>query len=450
MLSVLQLTRLIKDTLTGSFPSVWVRGEISNVQRATSGHFYFDLKEGREAILPCVIWASTAARMKFAPVAGVEAEAYGAISVFEPRGRYQLVLQVLRPAGLGALLVKLEELKRKLQAEGLFDAARKRPLPRYPRRVGLVTSPVGAAVHDLVTRLRGRWPATGIVLAPVRVQGPGAATEIANAIRRFGRLGGVDVLIVGRGGGSLEELWAFNEEPVVRAIAASPIPVVTAIGHEVDQTLADLAADVRAATPSHAAELVVPDRRDIAHRVEVLHERGTRAVRHRVAHGRRRLEAALARYAFRRQRELFASWRQRIDEMLARAEARVREALARGRERLGRATNSYGLREWPRTLTLHRERAGEIGQRLAAAIATGIQERRARVTGYDDQLQALSPRRVLVRGYCLARKPDGTFVRSAAELVPGDGVTIEFARGEADARVEAVRVQEDEGGEENR
>ncbi len=450
ILSVLQLTRLIKDTLTGSFPSVWVRGEITNVQRAPSGHFYFDLKEGREAILPCVIWASAAARMKFAPIAGVEAEAYGAITVFEPRGRYQLVLQVLRPAGLGALLVKLEELKRKLQAEGLFDPARKRALPHYPRRVGLVTSPVGAAVHDLVTRLQGRWPSVGIVLAPVRVQGPGSATEIANAIRRFNRLAGVDVLIVGRGGGSLEELWAFNEEPVVRAIAASRIPVVSAVGHEVDSTLADLAADVRAATPSHAAELVVPDRREVARRVHVLHERQERAVRHQVVNGRRRLETALARYAFRRQREALGIWRQRVDELLARAGMRVRDAVDRARERLDRAASSYGLREWQHLIPRHRERVGEIGDHLSALLAAGVRDRRARVTGFDDRLRALSPRRVLVRGYCLARKPDGTFVRSATELVAGDPVTIEFARGEADARIEAVRAQEGEGGEEVR
>lgn len=449
ILSVLQVTRLIKDTLAGSFPAVWVRGEISNVRRPASGHFYFDLKEGT-ALLHCVLWASGAARAKFTPIEGVEAEAFGSIGAYESRSEYQLMVQSIRPAGLGALLVKFEELKRKLHGEGLFDPARKRALPHYPRRIGLVTSPVGAAVHDLITRLRGRWPSIEIVLAPVRVQGTGAAAEIARAIRRFERLGGVDVLIVGRGGGSFQDLWEFNEEAVVRAIASSPIPVVTAIGHEVDQTLADLAADVRAATPSHAAELVVRDRHEVAHRVEVLHERQTRAVRHRLAHGRRRLEHALARYAFRRPHEAFALFRQRIDELMTRAAARTRDSVGRARFRLTRAIESYGLREWPRALVRHRERAGAVHVRLAAAVAAVLHDRRTRMTGYDDRLRALSPRRVLVRGYCLARKPDGTFVRSAAELVPGDPVTIEFARGEADARVEAVRAQEGEGGEEVR
>lgn len=449
ILSVLQLTRLIKDTLAGNFAAVWVRGEISNVRRPASGHFYFDLKEG-QAVLHCVLWASAAARAKFTPMEGIEAEAFGSINAYESRSEYQLMVQSVRPAGLGALLVKLEELKRKLHGEGLFDPARKRALPRYPGRVGLVTSPVGAAVHDLVTRLQGRWPSIEIVLAPVRVQGSGAAAEIARAIRRFERLGGVDVLIVGRGGGSLQDLWEFNEEAVVRAIASSTIPVVTAIGHEVDSTLADLAADVRAATPSHAAELVVPDRRDVAHRVEVLQERQSRAVRHRIAIARRRLDHALARYAFRRPHEAFALFRQRIDELIERAGARTRDALALARERLTRAVESYGLREWPRTLVRHRERTGAVHQRLTAAVATGLHDRRRQVTGFDDRLRALSPRRVLVRGYCLARKPDGTFVRSAAELGPGDPVTIEFARGEADARVEKVRIQEGEGGEEVR
>ena len=450
ILSVLQLTRLIKDTLAGSFPAVWVRGEISNVRVYESGHIYFNLKEGRDALLPCVLWASAAARTKFTPSDGVEVEAYGALTVYEPRGAYQLRVDSLRPAGLGALLVKKEELKRKLQAEGLFDSARKRRLPHYPRTVGLVTSPSGAAIHDLVTRLRGRWPSIRIVLAPVRVQGVGAANDIAAAIRRFERLGGVDVLIIGRGGGSAEDLWAFNEETTVRAIAGSGIPTVSAVGHDVDETLADFAADVRAATPSHAAELVVRDRRDVAHRIEALQERQSRAVRHRLAIARRRLDHALARYAFRRPHEAFALFRQRIDELVERAGARTRDALERARERLTRAVESYGLREWPRTLVRHRERTGAIHQRLTAAVATGLHGRRGQLTGFDDRLRALSPRRVLVRGYCLARKPDGTFVRSAAELGPGDPVTIEFARGEADARVEKVRIQEGDGGEEAR
>ena len=252
ILTVGGLTRRIKESLEGEFPALWVRGEISGFKRAESGHLYFALKEGREALIDCVMWRAGAARLGFEPRDGSEVEAFGGVTVYEPRGKYQLVARELRPAGLGALLLALEELKRKLQAEGLFDAARKRALPRYPARIGLVTSPVGAAVRDMIKVARSRWPGIGIVLAPVRVQGSGAAEEIAAAIARFNRYARVDLLIVGRGGGSLEDLWAFNEEPVVRAIAASQLPVIAAIGHEVDWTLADLAADVRAATPTMA------------------------------------------------------------------------------------------------------------------------------------------------------------------------------------------------------
>src|SRR5439155_188709 len=206
-----------KESLEVGFPALWVRGEVSGLKRAESGHLYFALKEGREALIACVMWRTSASRLACEPRDGAEVEAFGGVSVYEPRGRYQLVAREVRPAGLGALLLALEELKRRLAAEGLFDAARKRALPRYPARIGLVTSPVGAAVRDLVKVLRGRWPGIGIVLAAVRVQGPGAADEIAAAIALFDRLPGVDLLIVGRGGGSLEDLWAFNEEAVVRA-----------------------------------------------------------------------------------------------------------------------------------------------------------------------------------------------------------------------------------------
>lgn len=296
ILSVSALTRLIKDTLGQAFPAVWVKGELSGFKRSDRGHLYFSLKEGTTALIDCVMWSRTAARLSFEPRDGVEVEAFGAISVYEPRGRYQLVAEELRPGGLGALLLALEELKRRLQAEGLFDSARKRPLPRYPMRIGLVTSPVGAAVRDLVTVLRARWPGLGIVLAPVRVQGEGAAAEIAAAITRFNRYMKVDLLIVGRGGGSLEDLWAFNDEAVVRAIAGSRVPVISAVGHEVDWTLADLAADVRAATPSNAAEIAVRDHADVRHRVATLEGRAARGLQQGLAVRRRRLRELIDKY----------------------------------------------------------------------------------------------------------------------------------------------------------
>ena len=447
ILSVSALTRLIKDTLGQTFPAVWVKGELSGFKRSDRGHLYFSMKEGTTALLDCVMWKTTAARLSFEPRDGTEVEAFGAITVYEPRGRYQLVVEELRPGGLGALLLALEELKRRLQAEGLFDPARKRALPRFPRRIGLVTSPVGAAVRDLVRVLRGRWPSIGLVLAPVRVQGEGAAAEIAAAIERFNRYGKVDLLIVGRGGGSLEDLWAFNEEPVVRAIAASRIPVISAVGHEVDWTLADLAADARAATPSHAAEMAVRERTEVLHRIEALAARRERALRQGLAERRRRLRELIDKYGFRRQRDALGYWQQRVDDLLERLRVRVRDLLRAARERLDSAVGRYGLREWPRVLAERRLEVEEQAGRLTAAAVATLHARRIRLAGYHDRLRALSPRSVMERGYCLVRRPDGTLLRVASALAVGDAVTIEFARGEADARVETVRPGEDDARE---
>lgn len=443
VLSVSALTRLIKDTLGQAFPAVWVKGEMSGFKRSDRGHLYFSLKEGTTALIDCVMWKTPAARLSFEPRDGTEVEAFGAITVYEPRGRYQLVAEELRPGGLGALLLALEELKRRLQAEGLFDPARKRPLPRYPMRIGLVTSPVGAAVRDLITVLRARWPGLAIVLAPVRVQGEGAASEVAAAIERFNRYMKVDLLIVGRGGGSLEDLWAFNDEAVVRAIAGSRLPVISAVGHEVDWTLADMAADVRAATPSNAAEIAVRDQVEVRHRIAVLDARGIRALQQGLEGRRRRLRELIDKYGFRRQRDAIGYWQQRVDDLLERLALRLRDALAGARERLTAIQTRYGLREWPRTLITRRERVAALGERLTAGAVEAMHGRRIRLAGYADRLRALSPRQVMERGYCLVRRTDGTLLRVAADLAPGDPITVEFVRGEADARVEAVRPGED-------
>ncbi len=450
ILTVGELTRRVKESLETEFPALWVRGEISGLRRADSGHFYFSLKEGRVAVLDCAMWRTHAVRLAFEPRDGAEVEAFGGITVYEPRGRYQFVVRELRPAGLGALLLALEELKRKLQAEGLFDSARKRPLPRFPRRVGLVTSPVGAAVRDLVKVLRSRWPGIGIVLAPVRVQGPGAEEEIASAIRRFDRLARADVLIVGRGGGSLEDLWAFNGEPVVRAIAESRIPVISAVGHEVDWTLADLVADVRAATPSNAAELAVPDRRDVSRHLGALRDQARRGILGALDRRRRRLQTLTEKYGFRRQRDALGPLRQRIDELSERIRGAAFGALRRAREWLRDATQRYGLREWPRALRERRDGVLAARARLDAAAARGIEQRRMRLDGFGHRLRALSPRLVLERGFCIARRADGSLVRSVVSLETGDLLSLEFARGEADARVESVRPRGTHGTQEER
>ena len=439
VLSVGELTRAIKETLTDAFPGVWVKGEVSGLKRPDSGHLYFSLKEGTTAVIACAMWRNAAMKLGFPLRDGGEVEAYGEIDVYAPRGGYQLIIKQLRPAGLGALLLQLEELKRRLTAEGLFAAERKRPLPRYPRRIGVVTSPVGAAVRDIVKVLRGRWPGIEVVLAPVKVQGEGAASEIAAAIERFNRYGRIDVLIVGRGGGSMEDLWAFNEEVVVRAIAGSAIPVISAVGHEVDTTLADFAADVRAATPSNAAEIAVRDALEMSHRVRTLEDRASRAVRGTLTQRRRVLDSLLGQYGFRRVRDVFTALQQRVDDLRERIDTAVNAELGARRDRVAALARAYGLREYPRTLVRRRDGVVALAQRLESCTVSTVLDAKRRVSAIEDRLRALSPRRVLERGYTLVRNAEGRLVRGVEALERGDHVTIEFARGDAVAAIETIR-----------
>ena len=446
ILSVTEITRAIKDVLAGTFPGLWVKGEVSGFKGAhSSGHVYFTLKDAG-AQLGCAMFRTNAMKLPFPLKDGLEVEAFGEISVYEPRGQYQLVIKQMRLAGIGALLARLEELKRRLAAEGVFDASRKQPLPRYPRTVGVVTSPVGAAVRDVVKILRARWPGIRIVLAPVKVQGEGAAGEIVAAIERFDRWGGADVLIVGRGGGSIEDLWAFNEEPVVRAIAAARTPVISAVGHEIDTTLADFAADVRAATPSNAAELAVRDAQETRHRIAALVGRVDALVRTRLERLRRSLTAILKQHGFRRVHDLFQHWQQRTDDLRSRLDLGVRKRLDVARERLERARAAYGLREsLPRRVGEARTALARSRAVLDDAIVGRVHDVRRHSLALADRLRALSPRLVLERGYALVRGPGGTFVRAAAALAPGDRVTLEFASGEADASVTDIRKGGDRG-----
>lgn len=440
ILSVGEITRSIKDLLSGSFPGVWVKGEVSGYKGAhPSGHMYFSLKD-TSAQLGCAMFKGSAMRLTFAPKDGLEIEAFGEINVYEPRGQYQLIIKQMRIAGIGALLVQLEDLKRRLAAEGLFDAARKQPLPMFPRTIGVISSPVGAAVRDVVKVLRARWPGIRIVLAPVKVQGEGAAAEIAAAIERFERWGGADLLIVGRGGGSIEDLWAFNEEAVVRAIAAARTPIISAVGHEVDTTLADFAADVRAATPSNAAELAVRDRREVQHRLAALTQRMGTRVQTQLERLRNALASLLKQHGFRRVHDLFAHWQQRTDELRQRLDAGVRAMLEASRRRLSDTRNAYGLREsLPRRLAEARSALARSRSGLDDAVVARVHDRRRHALALADRLRALSPKSVLERGYALVRGPEGTFVRSAGALATGSKVTLEFARGEADATVTTIR-----------
>jgi len=438
--SVAGILNDVKAALAREYPEVWIKGEISSFKLHGSGHMYFSLKDADEdANLSCVFFKFQNRSLRFVPKDGMEVEARGTFDLYAPRGSFQLRVFELRPAGIGALLLAFEALRKKLALEGLFDADRKRPLPAFPRSVGLVTSPTGAAIRDLLHVLHRRWPGLRIVLAPVAVQGDGAAAQIAQAIERMNALGGLDVLIVGRGGGSLEDLWAFNEEAVVRAIAASGIPVVSAVGHESDTTLADLAADVRAATPSAAAELVTtPDRGSVRRDVRDAFDRASGAVEGELDAARERLAMLRRTYGFRRPADLIATFAQGVDEKRARLvralSERLRVARAEVRLLVSRAHPrqlSQRVREATRTEAALAQRLSFARQGLFATRAQRLAAGRAR-------LEALSPRAVLARGYSLVTLEDGTVVRAASQLAVGCAVGMEFAEGRAGARVESI------------
>lgn len=393
IVSVTELTQQLKALVETGFPQVYVEGEISNFSRATSGHIYLTLKD-ETAQIRAVLWRSAAARIRFELHDGLHVVAVGPIEVYAARGTYQLVIERLAPQGIGPLELAFRQRYEKLAAEGLFRAERKRPLPRFPRRIALVTSPMGAAVRDMLQVITRRWPACDVVILPVAVQGAAAAGEIAAALRSVHRLPGVDVVIAGRGGGSLEDLWAFNEEIVARAIFDCPIPVVSAVGHEVDVTIADLIADKRALTPSEAGEIVVPDRDDVVSDLQ---------------HLSRRLESALRNQLHRRNLQL---------EGVARS-----RALAR-----------------PLELVHDRERmVDELSERLRRAIGRQIERARHRLEGAGCTINALSPLKVLNRGYSLTRSTStGKILRVATEVSAGERIETRLAQGRVTSIVEAV------------
>jgi exodeoxyribonuclease VII large subunit len=440
--TVWELTRRIQATLEDGFPQVWVVGEVSNFKQHTSGHVFFTLKDER-ASLRCVIWKSTAERLREKVADGMEVEAKGHLSVFEKAGNYQLYVSSLKPRGVGALEVAFRRLKEKLEKEGLFDPAHKRPLPRFPRRVGIVTSPTGAAVRDILHVLARRWPPAEIVLAPALVQGPGAAAEIVRGIRRLNRLGSIDVIIIGRGGGSLEDLWPFNEEAVARAVYASEAPVVSAVGHETDFSISDFAADVRAPTPSAAAEIVVPDAREVLAALRAQDRRMARHVGHLVERLRGRLALAERCRYLRRPEELVLARAQELDDLAGRMRAAAREAAGGRRLRLERAAGSLAQHA-PRVKWQAAQSTLQMAlYRLRAAGRTLLAHRwRARVDGFAQRLADLDPDRVLARGYSrtvLART--GATLTRAADARPGDRLRTHLAQGELASRIEEIRKQ---------
>jgi exodeoxyribonuclease VII large subunit len=393
-LTVSELTAQIKDLVEGGFPSVWVAGEISNYSRPQSGHSYFTLKDD-QAQIRAVVWRGTAVKLKFELADGLDVICHGHVDVYAPRGSYQLVVDQVQPKGVGALELALRKLREKLAAEGLFDPARKRKLPAFPRRVAFVTSPTGAAVRDFLEVLRRRWRGVDVLIIPARVQGEGAAKEIVAGIRLAHRLSPPpDVLVVGRGGGNLEDLWAFNEEPVVRAIAASRIPTVSAVGHEIDVTLSDLAADVRALTPSEAAERVVPSVDELTVRLRGLGDRLRMSVARRLAIWRARLEALAGQRIFRRPFELVHDRSRCADELALRANSLMWRTFA---------------------------------------------DRESSVATLAGKLQSLSPLAVLGRGYNITQDAaSGAVIRSVRELRVGQAIVTRFADGAATSEVQSI------------
>ncbi len=398
-LSIAQLTSHIKQMLESAFPTVWVVGEVTDLARPRSGHVYMTLKDDQSQIR-AVMWRGVANRLDFDLADGQQVVCRGSIDVYLPRGSYQLVIRQIEPRGLGSLEQRLRALQKKLTAEGLFDARHKQPLPPFPRRVAVVTSPTGAAIRDFLEVVRQRWQGVDVMIVPTRVQGAGAGPEIARAIELVNRLQpAFDVVVVTRGGGSMEDLWCFNEEAVVRAIFASQIPVVSAIGHEIDVTLADLVADVRALTPTEAAQQVVPSSEEMRTSLNHLYSRLAAALKSAADAARARLDAIASRRVFRQPLERVRQWERRLDELHERA-----------------------------------TRASHVALRNA----------QQSVQAQAGQLESLSPLAVLARGYSVTQRDgDGTVVRDASELNVGDRLVTRYAQGSSTSRVESVELDQE-------
>ena len=395
ILTVTQLTVRIKNLIEGSFPDVWVAGEISNLTVPQSGHAYFTLKDAQSQVR-AVLFKSSHRHLKFTLQHGLQVICRGRISVYEPRGDYQLIVDYVEPKGIGALQKAFEELKTKLEREGLFSVDRKKPLPVLPKRIGIVTSPTGAAIRDILRVIRRRHPRMGILIHPVPVQGPEAAPAIIEAIRYFNREKNVDVMIIGRGGGSLEDLWAFNEEPLARAIAASRVPVISAVGHETDYTIADFVADLRAPTPSAAAEMVVES------------------------------EAHLRDSVFSLESRLAAGMRWKLEQLRASVQHSSR-LLADPRKRL----QQYG------------QRLDELLGRIARGLRQHVRRDRAQLTSLAAALDHLNPLAILSRGYSVTKRlPEGTILKDSAAVARGDLLSTLLHNGEVLSRVEETRRRE--------
>jgi exodeoxyribonuclease VII large subunit len=432
--SISELSAEIKNLLERQYPDVWVTGEVSNFRAAGSGHLYFTLKDAA-AQLRAVCFRNQARYLKFKPQDGISVIARGRLSVYEARGEYQLYVEYLEPAGLGALQLAFEQLKQKLAAEGLFETARKKPLPLLPRTIGVVTSPTGAVLRDILRILRRRFRNMNVLIYPVKVQGEGAAEEIVEGIKYFNRERNVDVLIVGRGGGSLEDLWAFNEEVVARAIGASQLPVISAVGHETDFTIADFVADLRAPTPSAAAELVVHRKQDFITELENRARRMAQIVRLQLSQARQRLTELRMHHAFQALAARLAERAQRVDDAVTSLERSMRSRLNAARQEWLRASAGIVRYDFRRLLSLKRAALDDRGGRFDAALRRFLTERRNRLEQVRAVLKERSPVTILQRGYSITRDAAGKIVRDAETVALGSDISVRLARGELAATI---------------
>ncbi|GAB4166936.1 MAG: exodeoxyribonuclease VII large subunit [Terrimicrobiaceae bacterium] len=438
VLTVTRLTRSVREILESGIGDVWVEGEISNMRRQSSGHRYFTLKDAG-AQLSCVLFARTGGSIQdLNLVDGIQVELFGGLSVYEARGQYQLIVKKGRARGAGHLHARFEALKKKLEAEGLFNPASKKPLPKFPRRVGVVTSPTGAAIRDFLHVLLRRYQGIEVIVNPVHVQGAGAASEIARAIGEFTsweRMPPVDVIVVTRGGGSLEDLWEFNEEVVARAIAASPLPVVSAIGHEIDFTIADFVADYRAPTPSAAAEILSADAGELIARLSRESRRMEAQCLVRLQNVQLRLSASVSSALYREPSRRLRELSQQTDRLWSEMNSSTRDASRALTERLRHASLRLDPRNYLAQLRHSSSRVASGFARLQAAVRHAISSASSRLHGLSGQLSTLDPQATLARGYTITMDADGRPVDSVTKLKPGDKITSRFQDGEAQAVV---------------
>ncbi len=416
--TVSEITRLIKLELENEFPALWVEGEIADFKKAHSGHLYFTLKDEKSA-LNCVIWRSNAVRIPFEMESGLQVNCKGQISVYELRGQYQLYVEVVEPKGKGALQLAFEQLKEKLKNEGLFDPSRKKKLPLLPKKVGVVTSPRGAAIIDIIKTLERRFARIHILVYPVKVQGEGASDEIVEGLDYLGRLSDIDVIIVGRGGGSLEDLWAFNEEKVARAIFRCPVPVISAVGHEIDFTIADFVADIRASTPSAAAEMVIEKEQSFLVRIENLEKRTFHCLQYYIQEKKHEVLTLIHHQAFQNFKIRLFNLAQQVDDLENRAGHVIQSAGKRIAESKARI---------------------ELSQQKLFALAKGtLQDFQGKWERLSAELNNLSPLNILKKGYALCWKDTTShLVHQIEEVDQGDKVKVSFYRGEFTAQVQKV------------